>query len=144
MGPQKFKVVFDANIYLSFFLTSGETIAAIFEAWQNNIFEVYASSEIITEIKRVFFYPKLQKYLTKNDRNKMLLLLDRIVKKIYPSEKIEFIRDPEDAIYLEAAQACKADYLVSGDKDLLDLKKIGKTLIISPKEFLVVIIIREK
>lgn len=136
MGSKKYKVIFDANIYLSFFLTQGDTIAAIFDAWQNNMFEVYASPEIITEVKRVFLYPKLQKYLTKNDVNKLSYLLDRIVVKIYPSEKMDFSRDPDDAIYLEAAFACKADYLVTGDRDLLDLKIYREIRIFTPKEFL--------
>jgi putative PIN family toxin of toxin-antitoxin system len=139
MGPQKIKVVFDANIILSFFLTRGETIAAIFTFWQDGLFEVYASPEIITEIRKVSSYRKLKKYFGKQEMVRLSLLLDRFVKKIYPAEQITFLRDPDDAIYLEAAKTCKADFLVAGDKDLISLKAIGKTLILSPKEFLKIV-----
>ncbi len=142
MGSQKIKVVFDANIYLSFFLTRGETIAAIFDLWQDGLFDVYASPEIVAEVHKVSFYPKLEKYFRQDDREKLSLLFDRGVKKIYPVERVSFPPDPDDAIYLEAAYACKAEYLVSGDKDLLDLQKIDKTIISSPKDF--VAIIKEK
>lgn len=55
-------------------------------------------------------------------------------------EPIEFptaaCRDPDDVKYLEAATAAEADYLISSDNDLLVLKRIGKTKIVSPAAFL--------
>ena len=57
-------------------------------------------------------------------------------KKIIPSEKVSLCRDPKDNQFLELCLAASADYLVTGDKDLLVLKKFQQTQIFSPKQFL--------
>jgi putative PIN family toxin of toxin-antitoxin system len=44
-------------------------------------------------------------------------------------------RDQEDDPVLACALACKADYLVTGDRDLLEIKKFHKIKIVSPREF---------
>ncbi|MDI6689943.1 MAG: putative toxin-antitoxin system toxin component, PIN family [Actinomycetota bacterium] len=45
-------------------------------------------------------------------------------------------RDPEDDKFIDVALAAKADYLVTGDKDLLVLKNYRGVKILKPKEFL--------
>jgi putative PIN family toxin of toxin-antitoxin system len=45
------------------------------------------------------------------------------------------LRDPNDRMILATAVSGDADYLITGDKDLLVLKEIKKTVIISPREF---------
>lgn len=46
------------------------------------------------------------------------------------------LRDVSDTIYLRLAVVSRANYLISGDKDLLILKKINKTSIVTPKTFI--------
>jgi len=48
--------------------------------------------------------------------------------RINPATKLNICRDPEDNFVLELAQAEQADYIVTRDKDLLDMKKWKKTL----------------
>ena len=45
-------------------------------------------------------------------------------------------RDPKDDKFLAVAVAGRADYLISGDKDLLVLEKVGSVPIVSPAAFL--------
>ncbi len=135
MGEEKIKVILDANTYASFFLTGGETIARIFEFWKKGAFDVFASIDIIAEIYRIFSYPKIQKRISPVDQNALTQLIENLVERIYPKEITHIVRDPMDKKYLEVASACLADYLVTGDKDLLWLKKFGTTQIITPKEF---------
>jgi len=53
------------------------------------------------------------------------------------SIKIEIIKyDPDDNKFIECAVTNKADYIISGDNHLLDLKEYGNVKILSPKEFL--------
>lgn len=66
-------------------------------------------------------------------------MVEDLVERVYPQERTHVLRDPDDEKYLEAASACQADYLVSGDRDLLSLKKFGTTRIVSPKEFVEVL-----
>lgn len=48
----------------------------------------------------------------------------------YPS----LCRDPKDDYLLELAVISSADFIVTGDKDLLELERIGKTVIVSPMD----------
>lgn len=45
------------------------------------------------------------------------------------------IRDPDDAIFVEAAIAGEADYIVTGDRDLLELGSYEGILIVTPADF---------
>ena len=46
-----------------------------------------------------------------------------------------FSRDPEDELFIAAALASDADYLITGDKDLLEEKPLASTRIVRPAEF---------
>lgn len=56
--------------------------------------------------------------------------------KVIPKEKVNVCRDPKDNMFLELSLSGNADYLVTGDKDLLEIKEFKGTKIIKPKEFL--------
>ncbi len=135
MGEKTIKVILDANIFVSFFLTRGETIASVFAFWKRGKFEVFASTDIVVEVYRIFRYPKIQKRITSVDHKALIQLVENLVERVYPQERTHVLRDPDDEKYLEAASVCHADYLVTGDRDLLSLKKYGTTQIVSPKEF---------
>lgn len=62
--------------------------------------------------------------------------LRRFANWVEPKKKVTICRDFKDNILLEVALTGKADFLVSGDKDLLVLKKFKKTKIIFPADFL--------
>jgi len=53
--------------------------------------------------------------------------------------KRRWSRDPEDDKFIRCAKAGKCAWLVSGDDDLLSLKRIGKTSILSPAGFLAIL-----
>lgn len=56
---------------------------------------------------------------------------------VKPTKRINEIKDdPSDNKFLEAAIAGNADYIVSGDKHVLKLKKFKDILIVTPAEFL--------
>ena len=59
----------------------------------------------------------------------MLLLFEPFIDLIEVQSVITFCRDPKDNFLLALAKDGKADYLLTGDKDLLILTKFGKTKI---------------
>ncbi len=79
---------------------------------------------------------KFQKYFTTSKRNSLLRLFDLYGKLIDVSVEINKCRDYKDNFLLSLAVESKADYLVSGDADLLVLKKIKKTKIVSWNDFI--------
>ena len=52
-----------------------------------------------------------------------------------PPSAPDFPRDPKDAPFLAAALAAEADFLITGDKDLLAAKDLVATRIVTPAEF---------
>ena len=62
--------------------------------------------------------------------------LDLNSEKYIPGKKVNLCRDPQDNFLLELALESRADFLVSGDKLVLELKQYKSTKIITPKEFL--------
>lgn len=135
MGTKTIKVIFDANVFVSFFITHGPTIEAILQGWEQDRFTVYASDEIIAEVWRVFEYVKIRQKLFSESKQILTTMFRIKVKRVKHEKQILFTRDPQDASYLETAVASNASYIVTGDKVLLTLKKIDTTRIVSPREF---------
>lgn len=131
------RVVLDANIFISFLLTRGGTIASLFDSWEEGKFTLLVTEEIILEITQVierfvgtgFILPQAG-----------IALLRRLKKNAEVVESLSYLKispDKKDNRYLACAKDGKADFLVTGDKKhLLFLKKIGQTKILSPQEFL--------
>ncbi len=55
--------------------------------------------------------------------------------RVEPSASPAFPRDPKDELFIAAALASDADYLITGDKDLLDEQPLVSTRILRPAEF---------
>ncbi len=80
------------------------------------------SPEIIQEVEKVMEYPKFS-FKNKEKREFLEVLTESSII-IEPQTEIDLIKeDPEDNMFLEAAITGNADYIISGDKDLLNLEK---------------------
>ncbi|MBN2717796.1 MAG: putative toxin-antitoxin system toxin component, PIN family [Deltaproteobacteria bacterium] len=136
------KAVFDTNTFVSAMLQPQGTPARLLEMAMTADacpFELYISGQIIEEIGRVLSYPRIKnKYRLSDDRiNVFLALIIEACKDIgYVSELFIVTTDPDDSYIVSTALACKADYLVSGDKaHVLPLKKVENTQIVTIREF---------
>lgn len=128
-------VVLDTNVLLSALRADGSPPAAILDAWRAGRFSLVTSSEQIEEFKRAARYPKLRPYLPRravgrvvNELRSAELLLERL-------RRAGDSPDPGDDYLLAMAAASGADVLVTGDKALLALTRIGVTRIVSPRRF---------
>lgn len=131
------KVILDTNIIVSSIVFGGKP-RDIFDLIQENKIQAFASSFILYELEEV-----LTKKFNFNDE-KLKDVKDLIKKNfiiISPKSTIDVIKNyPLDNKILEVAVEAKADYLITGDKKhILKLKKIKKTKIVSPEEFLLTI-----
>ena len=133
------KVVIDANvIILAAF--GGNPLRAV--VWAMGEDEIYLSQAIERELTDVF--SKLSKKLTGEKitflKERMRELV-RMAKQVSVSTRVVLSRDPKDDHYLGLCKEVKADFLVTGDKDLLSippeiLKKNGiPCRILTPQEF---------
>ena len=134
------KIILDANVLVSA-VFGGLPAKAVEKAMGA---EVWTSPEIRRELlnlsQRLSARLTLKQYLAWN--NDYLPLLSRMqVARV--RRNVSLCRDPGDDIYLSLAWTVAADYLVTGDKDLLSISLerlrasgLGKLAILTPKDFL--------
>ncbi len=131
------KIVFDTNIYISALLTKDSLSDRLYQHWRNHRFTLYTSQAQLAEIRRVSRYAKLKGLLKPTQVGALINLLKEDSYIIKPREIPNDSIDPDDNLILAIALETKADYLVSLDlKDVLRLKKLGKTKIVSPRGLL--------
>jgi uncharacterized protein len=87
-------------------------------------------SEFISVAER----PKFKKFFSESDIKHLTKIIDRFGILVKVSSETELCRDKRDNFLLNLAIDSNADYLVTGDNDLLELEKIKKTKIISIQE----------
>ena len=95
--------------------------ALLQDLWINQDFELITSVEIIKEISRVLNYPRIKEHFKPTEENIRLIFRKAIIlKDIYHTDKIA--DDPTDNKFLACALEKKADYIVSRDPHLRNLK----------------------
>ena len=118
------KVVLDSNVLLSGLMLPESVPGRIVRAWRAAQFELVLSEPMLDEIGRVLAYPKIERRLKWDQEtiSRFLLLLQFKADVIdISSATVEVPRDPQDVPVLATLVAGGADFLVTGDKDLLTL-----------------------
>jgi len=120
------RVVLDSNVILSGLMSPKGTTGQIIQAWKDNRLTLLTCEAQLEEIKRVLAYPKIQKRLNWS-AEKIILFVKLLA---YRSEYVDISgvkayvpQDKDDEMLLATLIAAKADYLVSGDSDLLALRE---------------------
>lgn len=103
-----------------------------------NEYELFVSEDILKEAVDVLHRSSLKK---KYDPSGIIAISDILdilseAEVIAPSQKFNLCRDPYDNKFIECAFAADADYIVSGDEDLLAIKEYGKIKIVTADAFL--------
>jgi len=122
---RKLRAVIDTNLFISGLFARDSVSAQLQDLWINQDFELVTSIEIIKEISRVLTYPRIKEYFKPKDKTikRFFRLIFRkaiISKDIYHTDKIA--DDPTDNKFLACALEKKADYIVSRDPHLRNLK----------------------
>jgi putative PIN family toxin of toxin-antitoxin system len=132
--PQKnITVIIDTNILISAILKDRLPEKMILRIIEDGSFDWIASEEIVQEYKTVISRPK---FLIPGDEIKFQFdLIDRMTTIVYPDLKIIFKRDQKDAKFLSCALVSNADFLITGDSDLVEIVNYNNTKIISVPEF---------
>jgi len=139
------RVVLDTNVLVSATLIRGGKEDRILRAWQRDAFELVLSPQILDEMGRALFYEKLRKarWMTEEEVAALVRSVAREAILVPGRVRIEASRDPDDDKFLEAAIEGRAQYLVTGDKDLLKLKTHRGVRIVTPAAFLTILLPRE-
>lgn len=97
--------------------------------------EVVTCETQLRELADVLNRPRIRKYIPAEQAEEFLDLLCEVALLVCPEQGPPLCRDPKDDYLLYTALAAQADYLVSGDNDLLSFCSIGCTKIISFADF---------
>ncbi len=96
------------------------------------------SHPILQEVRRVLFYEKVRsrQWMTGDDVERLLRRFAESAIMVPGKREVWVCRDPSDDKFLAAALEGKAQYVVSGDPDLTDIKAYRGVRIIPPRQFL--------
>ncbi len=134
MNKEQLRGVFDNNVLVSAALLTGAPRKAFDKLLDNGI--VLVSIPVLLELADVLNRPKFNKYVTHDERMRFMVSFLKVAEMIEVRETIKVCRDPKDDKLLELAVSGNADFLVTGDKDLLVLNPFRGVEIITPREFL--------
>ena len=137
--PVTLIVVFDTNALLPLLVGFTYRAKALRQAWQVRRFELFITPQTLAEVERVLTYPHVRRNyaLTRAEVNAVVEILKdraRLLPGLY--EGVTAVQtDESDNVFLAAALEAGADYLVTQDAHLLNLKHYHGTQIISLAQF---------
>lgn len=127
------KIVLDTNVLVSGIFWTGVP-ATVLSHWINDRFELLLTDEIFDEYIRTLF--RISKGKNDDLVNKWLILFAENSTFVTVKKRFNLSPDPDDNKFIECAVSGNADFIVSGDSHLLDLKSILNTEVITPSVFL--------
>lgn len=129
------RVVLDTNVLISYALnTGGVPGRAVDRVLRRH--EWIGTADTVAEFYSVLFSAKLDRFVAYERREQIAAFLSSFVTKRRVDLRIDACRDPKDNKFLEAACAGEAEFLVTGDQDLLALDPFDRTIIVTPALFL--------
>ena len=129
----RFNIIIDSNIWISFLI--GKSLAGLQNYLSKDSIRIITCMEQLLELSEVFKRPKFSRYISRNQVHEFFELLEDVSEIITLTAKSDLCRDKKDNYLLSLALDSKADYLITGDNDLLSIEKINSTSIISYTEF---------
>ena len=129
------RLVFDTNIIISALLFDGSKPSKAFDIGINQGVLLF-SLPTLAELEEVLWRNKFDRYISHEERKQFLTSLILHSTPIETNETISECRDPKDNKFLELAVCGKADFIISGDEDLLVLNPFRNIQIITPDSFL--------
>ncbi len=141
------RAVLDSNVAVSAFLSPGGAPHRILEALEGGAFTMVTSEALHGELEEVLARPRLRQRSARNEvelQDFLVGLRDRATI-VTPSFKLVVIdRDPTDNAVLEAAVEGRADLIVTGDPDLLDVGSYQGIPTVPPATFLAILAAEKK
>jgi putative PIN family toxin of toxin-antitoxin system len=129
------RTVLDTNVIVSGLGWPGPP-ATILDAASDGRLVLVTSAPLLAELRRVLDYPKIAKVIAGGAELADLVEASSVV--VAPTRVVDVVSDESDNRVLEAAVEGAADYIVTGDADLLDLDSFQGIAIMRPAEFVAV------
>ena len=129
------KVLFDTNLWISFMI--GKRLASLANVLCRNDVQVYMSEQLLDEIQTVVARPKFNVIISQESRQAFVDMVDNVCHWTPITIQAKSpIRDIKDLFILSMAESVPVDFIISGDKDLTELRSHAGIPILSYSEFL--------
>lgn len=129
------RVVIDTNVLISsLFFTTSTPARAVEKAVTSA--QLVATTETLRELIEKLLAPKFDRYVRRERREALLQRVASLVEIVEVLQPTRASRDPKDDKFLDAAVNGRANVLVTGDRDLLDLNPFRGVAIVTPAEYL--------
>jgi uncharacterized protein len=133
MPKRRDRVILDTNLWISFLLT--KDFAQLDMIFSDESIVLLFSQELLEEFIEVSSRQKFKKYFALTILEELLQQIRLQGEFIQVTSRIDICRDPKDNFLLSLAKDGHADYLVTGDNDLLILTKMDNTKILTFREY---------
>jgi uncharacterized protein len=130
------RLVIDTNIVVSAALKPDGLQRTVLLLGITKPARLYVSDTILAEYREVLARPELK--IRKGPRQQILQLIKSHSQTVKPSRRLQITRDPDDNIFLECADASRADYLVTGNPPHFP-RFWKKTKVITSREFVSIV-----
>jgi uncharacterized protein len=133
------KIIIDTNWFLSFLIKDGENRLKLTSIFLNPNIDVIISDTLLLELTTKIKQSKFRKYFVEATGLEFAAALEERAANIKVTATVTVCRDAKDNYLLALARDAKADYIITGDEDLLILQQFESTKIVTLKDFIEVI-----
>ena len=130
---QAMRVVIDTGVWISFLI--GKALAKLKDYLKEENITILFSYELFDELVEVLHRPKIKKYFRDEQLDEIIGIIHYKAEWVKIKDKTDICRDKKDNFLLDLAGNGNADYLITGDEDLLVLKEFKGTKILNFREF---------
>jgi putative PIN family toxin of toxin-antitoxin system len=129
------RMVLDTNVFVSALITPNGLPDQLLQRWEAGDFTLVTSAEQLDEVRRVFAYDKLKRFISPEQAARLLENLRHSAAIAENLPQMNASKDASDNVILATAIAGHASHLATGDKgDLLGLKQVQSVSIISVQQ----------
>ncbi len=128
------RVILDTNLWISFLITNDFT--KLDKLLFSDKCRLLFSEELLEEFLTVARRPKFRRFFSQNNLEELLEIIEEYAEFVDVKTEVNVCRDRKDNFLLSLSQDGQADYLITGDQDLLALNKFGTTTITTISNFL--------
>ena len=132
------RVVLDTNVLVSGLVAKGGAPRQILDAWLEGQYTLVTSLYMVEELAHVLSYPRIAKRLHLGEEELVAIMAALLSKAELTPGHLHLsgvTRDPKDDAVVACAKEGEADYIVSGDQDLLVLGEYEGIRVITPRQF---------
>ena len=128
------RAVLDTNLWISYLISS--RLIDLDPLFYEKDLVLLFSEELLSEFVEVSARPRFSQYFQPEDVSTLLNLFDQFGELVSVETEVSICRDAKDNFLLSLSHDGQADYLVTGDGDLLDIAQFGRTRILKYTGFL--------